>query len=126
MNQDEVIDTVFSAVEEAGISRDEVVFVYLFGSFGTDEYVEDISDIDICISFDNENPVETGIKVDGRLPKRFDLSVFQDLPLYIRKNVLDGELLYSRSKDEVYDTAFKTLREFESFEPVYREAIGAS
>lgn len=126
MDTTQIRRTVLEAVEEAGLDRDDVVFVYVFGSYVSDEYNEETSDIDVCVSMDVEKPGTAGYRIQGRLPERFDLSVFEQLPVQVRKEVLEGQLIYSRSKDEVYDKAFETLEEYESFHPLYRQSIGAT
>jgi hypothetical protein len=51
-------------------------------------------------------------------------SIFQQLPIYIRKRVLqEGEILFCRDEDALYEVAFKTLREYSHFEPAYREYL---
>ena len=125
MEIEEIRDEVLSALNEVGYSREDVVFIFLFGSYGTEDFNQDLSDVDICIDLDVERTEEAVMKIDGRLPQKYDVSVFEQLPLYINKKVFEETLLYARSKDEVYDKVFATLRDFESFEPLYKEAIGA-
>ena len=53
----------------------------------------------------------------------FDVQIFQDLPLYIRKDVLNGKLLYMKYKS-IYEIARNTIEEFEDFRRGYYDAIG--
>ena len=53
----------------------------------------------------------------------FDVQIFQDLPLYIRKDVLNGKLLYMKDKS-IYEIARNTIEEFEDFRRGYYDAIG--
>ncbi len=46
--------------------------------------------------------------------------MFQLLPLYVKKEVFKGELLYTDDKDFVYDLARKTINEYNDFEPRYK------
>lgn len=117
-----IVERVFSAVDDAGIERDRVRFIYLFGSVTDDP--ERARDIDICLSLDGEEVIRQSYKIRGRLPEEYDLSVFEDLPLQVKAEVFKGELLYARD-DSVYDAAFEVFRDFEYFEPLYKTAIGS-
>jgi len=119
---EEIRETVFFAVDDADIDRNLVRFVYLFGSYSED--VATASDVDICISVDGDNPSKLGYRIQGRLPDDFDLSVFEELPLHVKMDVFNGELVYARD-DSVYDVAYEVFRDYESFEPLYKTAIGA-
>lgn len=119
---EEVLETVFSAIDDADIDRERIAFIYLFGSSIADP--EAASDVDVCISLDAETPAEFGYKIQGRLPDEYDLSIYQNLPLHVKKDVFKGELLYTRD-DSVYDEALQVFRDFETFEPLYKTAIGA-
>ncbi len=125
MDREEITATVFDAVRDAGYGEDGVAFIYVYGSFVREDYNPDHSDIDVCVGLDVENPARAEIRLSGRVPEPIDLSVFDALPVYVRKEVLKGDLIYRRDKT-VYDKAFQTLREYEQFMPLYREAIGAT
>lgn len=52
------------------------------------------------------------------------ISIFQQLPLYIRQRVLrEGKILFCRDADTLYEVAFATIREFADFEPTYLEYL---
>lgn len=110
-------------LEEIG-GFDDLVSVWLFGSYAQGEAREG-SDVDIACFYDRPRAelAELSVRLAGRLPARYDAEVFQLLPLPVRKEVLGGELLWTRDKDRVYDIAFETLRAWSSFEPMYREVI---
>jgi len=124
MEMDRIRETVFNAVEDAEIDRDDIVFIYVFGSYTADEPRGPASDIDVCISLDVDAPARAGYSIQGRLPEQFDLSVFERLPPHVQKSVLEGKLVYTRSRDEVYDKALQTIHKYESFHPLYQEAVG--
>jgi len=96
---------------------EHVRFIILYGSAhaGT---MRSGSDIDLCISY-NGNKSTAGRfrhEVLSRLPgTRFDVKIFELLPLYIRVEVFKGTLLYAPDLVFVYDTATWTLREFDDF-----------
>jgi hypothetical protein len=53
-----------------------------------------------------------------------DVQVFQQLPLYIRHRVLkEGKLLFVRDEDRVYESAFRTIQEWEDFRPYYQRYL---
>lgn len=118
---DNLLEEVFDSIQDIGLETEQVRFVYLFGSYIED--AESARDIDICISIESEKPEKVEMKLNGRLRDHIDLSVFEVLPLHVKKQVFSGELLYSRDKS-VYDQAFQTFRDFESFQPLYKTTIG--
>lgn len=64
---------------------------------------------------------DTAIRYSGSLPNKYDLSVFQKLPLYIRQRVLkDGKILLCKNTPLLYDIAFQTIKEFNLYEKGYR------
>lgn len=76
------------------------------------------SDIDLCIYYDGnrDEAAQFRYAVLCRLPGfRYDIQIFQMLPLYVRVEVLKGTLLYAPDLVFVYDTATWTLREFDDF-----------
>ncbi len=52
----------------------------------------------------------------------FDVHIFQDLPLYIRFDVLKGKIVYHKNKD-IYDIFKNTIDEFEDFKRGYYDII---
>lgn len=54
----------------------------------------------------------------------FDISIFQQLPLYIRHRVIkEGKVLFCRNEDRLYDLAVKTVKEFEDYKHHYIEYL---
>jgi len=125
----------------------------LYGSGARDEMTED-SDIDICIGYksigykntktesDNEaragDEDETEAKLDAKTDAgmfrfriltelsggKFGIQIFEELPLYVRVEVLKGKLLYAKEESEVYDIAWRTIKEFDHFKKYYYDYIG--
>jgi len=116
---------ILSIVEELRKDK-EILAALLFGSLAQ-ERASALSDKDICLvlndeKFDREHIFKKRILYLGKF--NFDISIFQELPLYIRKRVLrDGVVLYVRDEDKLYDIAFKTITEFSDFEHIYREYL---
>lgn len=56
-----------------------------------------ISDFDICVIDDEKYPKKERRKVYFYSEKPFDISLFSDLPLYIKFEVLKGKVLWLKS-----------------------------
>lgn len=108
-------------VRMAGTDPD-VLAVLLFGSRARGEHHAG-SDVDVCLvaAPDPRDAARPG-RVALRYASAFDLDVhvFQLLPLYVRRRVLkDGQVLFVRDDQALYELAFATVRAFESFRPRY-------
>jgi len=118
METEDVKDELIQTAERVGVKED-IRFIFIYGSFlDRDDY----RDIDVAISFYGEGFNELN-RLYGSLPEIYELHDFEELPVRVRKEVLGGKLVYSKDKS-VYDRALETLREYESFEPLYRMATG--
>lgn len=100
----------------------ELVFIYLFGSscYGK---VTKRSDRDICFYYqieDKKKLFRLQLKISSIFPENYDIQMFQLLPLYIKKEVFKGNLLYTSNKKLIYDIAKKTRDEYEDFKPRYK------
>jgi len=70
------------------------------------------SDVDVCLVLTPDRAAEPG-PTEKRLDYlgRFDLDVFQALPLAVRSRVLkEGKILFVRDEDTLYDLAIRTAR----------------
>ncbi len=98
-----------------------IIAVLLFGSAARGERYRDI---DLCLVLDKKRSSKEMTKIviyySGRLPDTFDISVFQQLPPYIRQRVLkDGKILISKNMPALYDVAFQAIKEFNLYEKGY-------
>lgn len=101
---------------EEVLGRSEAYAAMVFGSFARQE---DYSDIDIAVFVDG-----TTEEIVRELPAVFDIQRFDDLPLYIRKRVLEeGSLVYCDDKDRFYDNVIKTVKAYEDFRPIHEEYL---
>lgn len=84
-----------------------------------------MSDIDLAIGYAGSPDArfQFRLKVLGELSNLFDIQIFQDLPLYVKKEVLKGKVLYTRDKKELYDIAIHTIQDFAFFEPHFLDYI---
>lgn len=103
---------------------DRVKFVILFGSFAEGKQTP-LSDYDFVVYYegDSDDRFQFRIQFGAKLPEKFDLHVFQDLPLYVRKEVFRGKLIYFKDMDFVYEAAYQTIREYEDFKKHYYDYI---
>ena len=109
------------AVKEVVKKDKEVIAVLVFGSFARGESYRDI---DICIVLDKKyaklHMSRKKLKYSSLLPSKYDVSIFQQLPLYIRMRVLkDGKVLLSKNEDLLYNIAFSTIKEFNMYSKIY-------
>lgn len=101
------------------VKRDkDILAALVFGSYARGEKYRDI---DLCIVLSQTSPVSAfDKKVEYLEYERIDVSVFQELPLYIQQRVLkEGKVRFCRDEDALYDIAIKSVREFELFRPRY-------
>jgi len=99
----------------------ETIAVLIFGSYARGEQYRDI---DVCIvlnkKMDNLKMSKKRVGFMIGLPDIVDLQIFQQLPVYIRKRVLkDGKVIFCKDEDRLYEIAFETIKEFDSYEKLY-------
>ncbi len=103
-----------------------VLAVILFGSTARGE-LHDASDVDICLILEpGAYSPEALMDIRLRYLAAFsaDIQIFQQLPIYIRQRVLkDGEVLFCRDEDALYDIALRTVQAFADFKPLYHRYL---
>ena len=114
----ELIQTVRSDSRALGL--------ILFGSRARGEQTA-LSDTDLCLVLIPApyTPLELSEKKLEYLAKfSGDIHIFQQMPLYVKQQVLrDGEVLFCRDEDMMYELAFTAIREYADFEHVYRDYL---
>lgn len=130
MHSREPVDTqtnkmLLKLVEAVRVDAD-ILAVILFGSVARGE-ANASSDVDVCLVLKKEFS-DAALAAKKRLEYlgRFDadITIFQQLPLYIRQRVLkDARVLFVRNDDELYDIALDTVRAFEDFRPFYHDYL---
>ena len=101
---------------------DKLRFVYVYGSSVTGK-VSKTSDIDVALYYDITDKYELHnllFYISGSFPDKYDICMFQLLPLYVKIEVLKGELIYTIDKGFVHDIAWETIKEYNDFEPRYK------
>jgi hypothetical protein len=116
---------------------EDVLAVIPYGSRVSDSKEETTdSDLDVCLVLDPEFENEHEAKEDTALsrkrldylseidPDKIDIQIFQQLPIYIRKRVLEeGRVNYCRDQEDLYQLAYRTIQEYEDFAPRLREYL---
>ncbi len=102
----------------------KIQFVMIFGSYTQNKQTK-FSDIDIAIYFkgDKKERFNFRLKLLAGLKDKYDVHIFQDLPLPLRISVLKGELIYFKDLDFVYETAYQTIKSYEDIKKYYLEYI---
>ena len=84
------------------------------------------SDLDICLVLQPKDYTDLKLSRKRLEYLKFvsipglDIHVYQQLPLYIRKRILkEGEILFCRDEEVLYELAFRTVQEFEDFKHIY-------
>ena len=105
---------------------EKVRFIILFGSAAEGRMSEG-SDIYLCVYYDG-SPEEASrfrLNVLSELFEDvYDVHIFQQLPLYVRLEVLKGKVVYCKDIKFVYEVALETIKDFEEFKYHYYDYIG--
>ncbi len=128
MSPDEIDELVKINVEKLKNldGFEKVRFVILYGS-AAEGITREESDIDLCIDIDTENDYERSkfrLRVLSELPDFFDVQIFAQLPVYVKKEVLKGKVIFCRNEEHLYEIAISTIREFDDFKYRYYDYIG--
>lgn len=117
----------FLKVVKSMLDFDKVAFIFLFGSVA-DGKQNKLSDIDFAVYYqgNNKERFKFRLEVLKKLPDSFDVQIFQDLPLFVQKEVLRGKLIYCKDKDLsfVYKKAYEVIKSYEDFKKGYYDYIG--
>lgn len=101
---------------ETVLKESDAYAAVVFGSYARGE---NYNDIDVAVF--TEEDVEGIVR---EVSSKFDIQAFNDLPMYVRKRVLEeGELVYCTDKDRFYDEVVRTIKEYEDFKPIHDEYL---
>lgn len=122
VNIDDKIHSVTSQILELGGNK--IKFIVLYGSFAEGNQTP-LSDVDIAVYYDGskEERFKFRMKILGRVNDKFDIQTFQDLPLYIRQEVLRGKVIYFDNNRFLYEITRRTDRDFDDFKLKFYDYI---
>ena len=109
----EYVGLVIERIREIG--RDRIAFIALYGSV-TKNRATPLSDIDLAVFYEGskEERFKFRMSVLGRIGDDFDVQTFQDLPLYIQKEVITyGKLLYYKEYNVVFNIYINVIKNFD-------------
>ncbi|MBS3116566.1 nucleotidyltransferase domain-containing protein [Candidatus Woesearchaeota archaeon] len=107
-------------------TKKKIKFIFLFGSYARNK-ANLLSDLDIAIYYDGNNKerFHFRLKALNQLIDSVDVQMFQDLPLLLQHEVLEGTILFVRDEPLLYNEALRIIKEFNYFERVFDISIGA-
>ncbi len=100
-----------------------VKFVILYGSQAL-KRANKMSDYDFAVYYEGNKDARYDFLKRINFNEKFDAKVFQDLPLFIQKEVFKGKVIYAKDLGFVYDIAYETIKRFEDFKKYYYDYIG--
>ena len=94
----------------------DIVAVYQFGSYGTKKYNPKLSDLDLCIFTKNPPNKARILELMASGTDKIDLSIFDNLPIYIKSEVFRGKPLFVKDKYFIADKFAKAMRNYWDFQ----------
>ncbi len=103
-----------------------IQFIIVFGSVA-ERRANALSDIDVAIYYEGtpEERFRFRLKAVSTLPENVDIQIFQDLPVAVQKEVLNGEVLYSKNFQLTFDEYLKVIQEYTFFEKYQNDYFAA-
>jgi hypothetical protein len=111
------IPSVVNKIKKIGGKN--IKFIILYGSIVEGNQTP-LSDIDLAVYYEGTKEERFKFRMEalGNVNDKFDIQIFQDLPLYIRKEIIShGEILYQKNYSEIFDIFIKTIKSFGDFKP---------
>lgn len=108
------LETIIKLIQQIG--KKKIKFIILYGSTAIGKQTPR-SDIDIAVFYNGskEQRFQFRLSILSKVNKKFDIQTFQDLPLYIRKDVLKGKILYSDDTRFLHEELRRTHADFDDF-----------
>jgi predicted nucleotidyltransferase len=111
------IPSVVNKIKKIGGKN--IKFIILYGSIVKGNQTP-LSDIDLAVYYEGTKEERFKFRMEalGNVNDKFDIQIFQDLPLYVRKEIIShGEILYQKNYSEIFDIFIKTIKSFGDFKP---------
>ena len=119
MNKDKIIKKIREICGR--LKNKKIVAVYLFGSVVNGSTTA-LSDIDICVIGENMS-LDEKIIACREFPENYDISFFDEIPIWIKIRVLKGVVVVVNDSEKLYDISFRTLAEYEDFKYLINKRI---
>ncbi|MBS3168850.1 nucleotidyltransferase domain-containing protein [Candidatus Woesearchaeota archaeon] len=114
MNLDRNVDRLVNQLK-----RDKsVLAVYLFGSHGTRRETP-LSDVDICV-FTKTTTKSDILNIKSFGSDKFDISLFDTLPIYLKSEVFKGKPLFVRDRYFIAEKFAQSFRQYQDFKKYER------
>ncbi|ADT83606.1 type VII toxin-antitoxin system MntA family adenylyltransferase antitoxin [Thermococcus barophilus] len=95
-----------------------IIAVYLFGSQATGK-AKPYSDYDICVITEPKITKAQRREILSFSSRKIDISIFWDLPIYIRFRVLsEGKPLFVRDEKKLHRIKARAFKEYWDFKPL--------
>jgi predicted nucleotidyltransferase len=109
-----VFDSLLAVVKD----DPDILAVVVFGSYARNE---EFRDIDVCLFLNPPSNVDKFHKLMdyiSQFSSKFDISIFTDLPLYIRARVIkEGIVLLNKDYNALFDIYIDTIKDYNLFLP---------
>ncbi|NMC07353.1 MAG: nucleotidyltransferase domain-containing protein [Candidatus Lokiarchaeota archaeon] len=101
---------------------DDVLAILMFGSRARGE---PFRDTDICLVTRDGSGGKKRLQYLAVFPSSFDIHVFDELPLYIKKRVMkEGKFLLNKDFSLVFQKYYATIKDLRLFEPHFDAYLG--
>lgn len=87
--------------------------------YGSSVTADSYNDIDIALISSDVIPAKQKLKILLSLPDSIDLKFIEDLPLYVAKEAIKGELLFNRDQALIFDLFVSIFQQWEDFKPQF-------
>ena len=121
------INSKINAIIDKAKKDNDVIAVFMFGSFAQRKYT--FRDVDIAVLF--KDGADYSAKLfeymgiaDSVEDRTLDISALNILPLYIQSKVFnEGEILYSKDMKDLYKFNVREIRDFDDFSYTYKAMV---
>ena len=122
MNGKNGLNNVVELIKKIG--KKKIKFIILYGSYAEGKQTP-LSDIDIAVYYDGSKKERFKFRmlILGKVNDKYDIQTFQDLPLYVKKEIMKGKILYTKDNRYIYDLNYQINKEFENFKYRYYDYI---
>ena len=115
------IASIVSELKRLGKNR--IKFILHFGSSAHGKSTP-LSDIDVGSYYEGNADERFRFRIQASgLFNNVDIHIFQDVPLTVQREMLQGKIAYVRDEDYIYNEGIRVMKEFSRFEKYYNEYL---